>query len=218
MNTTWIKRSLTFKQPAGTSRGVMKNRDVWYITLTKNGITGIGECAPLPKLSLDHFDQIESKLDEICNNPNSFLNDLSQLTNFPSIRFGLEMANLDLKNGGGQNYYGSFDSIKINGLIWMGDPAFMMRQVEEKLVEGWKCIKLKIGALDFDSEIDILRTIRSRFSRDELELRVDANGAFTEGNVRDKLEKLAEFDLHSIEQPIGSKNVYFRVKIQSTDF
>ena len=100
MNTTWIKRSLTFKQPAGTSRGVMKNRDVWYITLTKNGITGIGECAPLPKLSLDHFDQIESKLDEICNNPNSFLNDLSQLTNFPSIRFGLEMANLDLKNGG----------------------------------------------------------------------------------------------------------------------
>ena len=202
MNTTWIKRSLTFKQPAGTSRGVMKNRDVWYITLTENGITGIGECAPLPKLSLDHFDQIESKLDEICNNPNSFLNDLSQLTNFPSIRFGLEMANLDLKNGGGQNYYGSFDSIKINGLIWMGDPAFMMRQVEEKLVEGWKCIKLKIGALDFDSEIDILRTIRSRFSRDELELRVDANGAFTEENVRDKLEKLAEFDLHSIEQPI----------------
>ena len=202
MNTSWIKRSLTFKQPAGTSRGVMKNRDVWYITLTKNGITGIGECAPLPKLSLDHFDQIESKLDEICNNPNSFLNDLSQLTNFPSIRFGLEMANLDLKNGGGQNYYGSFDSIKINGLIWMGDPAFMMRQVEEKLVEGWKCIKLKIGALDFDSELDILRSIRSRFSRDELELRVDANGAFTEGNVRDKLEKLAEFDLHSIEQPI----------------
>ena len=202
MNTSWIKRSLTFKQPAGTSRGVMKNRDVWYITLTKNGITGIGECAPLPKLSLDHFDQIESKLDEICNNPNSFLNDLSQLTNFPSIRFGLEMANLDLKNGGGQNYYGSFDSIKINGLIWMGDPAFMMRQVEEKLVEGWKCIKLKIGALDFDSELDILRSIRSRFSRDELELRVDANGAFTERNVQDKLEKLAEFDLHSIEQPI----------------
>ena len=202
MNTTWIKRSLTFKQPAGTSRGVMKNRDVWYITLTENGITGIGECAPLPKLSLDHFDQIESKLDEICNNPNSFLNDLSQLTNFPSIRFGLEMANLDLKNGGGQNYYGSFDSIKINGLIWMGDPAFMMRQVEEKLVEGWKCIKLKIGALDFDSEMDILRSIRSRFIRDELELRVDANGAFTEKDVNGKLERLAEFDLHSIEQPI----------------
>ena len=202
MNTTWIKRSLTFKQPAGTSRGVMKNRDVWYITLTENGITGIGECAPLPKLSLDNFDQIESKLDEICNNPNSFLNDLSQLTNFPSIRFGLEMANLDLKNGGGQNYYGSFDSIKINGLIWMGDPAFMMRQVEEKLVEGWKCIKLKIGALDFDSELDILRSIRSRFSGDKLELRVDANGAFTEKDVNGKLERLAEFDLHSVEQPI----------------
>ena len=202
MKASWTKRTLNLKQPAGTSRGVIKSRDVWYITLCENGITGIGECAPLRGLSLDNFDQIESKLEEVCANPKLFINDLSSLKDFPSIRFGLEMACFDLKNGGGQNYYGSFDSIEINGLIWMGNPDFMMGQVEQKLDEGWTCIKLKIGALDFDSELDILRSIRSRFSQDELELRVDVNGAFTENDVREKLNRLAEFDLHSIEQPI----------------
>ena len=202
MKASWTKRTLNLKQPAGTSRGVIKSRDVWYITLCENGITGIGECAPLRGLSLDNFDQIESKLEEVCANPKLFINDLSSLKDFPSIRFGLEMACFDLKNGGGQNYYGSFDSIEINGLIWMGNPDFMMGQVEQKLDEGWTCIKLKIGALDFDSELDILRSIRSRFSRDELELRVDVNGAFTENDVREKLNRLAKFDLHSIEQPI----------------
>ena len=202
MKASWTKRTLNLKQPAGTSRGVIKSRDVWYITLCENGITGIGECAPLRGLSLDNFDQIESKLEEVCANPKLFINDLSSIKDFPSIRFGLEMACFDLKNCGGQNYYGSFDSIEINGLIWMGNPDFMMGQVEQKLDEGWTCIKLKIGALDFDSELDILRSIRSRFSRDELELRVDINGAFTENDVREKLNRLAEFDLHSIEQPI----------------
>ena len=202
MKASWTKRTLNLKQPAGTSRGVIKSRDVWYITLCENGITGIGECAPLRGLSLDNFDQIESKLEEVCANPKLFINDLSSLKDFPSIRFGLEMACFDLKNGGGQNYYGSFDSIEINGLIWMGNPNFMMSQVEKKFIEGWTCIKLKIGALDFDSELDILRSIRSRFSRDELELRVDANGAFTKNDVKEKLDQLSKFDLHSIEQPI----------------
>ena len=202
MKANWTKRTLHFKQPAGTSRGIMKTRDVWYITLFQDGITGIGECAPLPRLSLDNFDLIESKLGEICKKPEFFLNDLSQLTDFPSIRFGLEMAYLDLVNGGGQNYCGSFNSININGLIWMGDPEFMVRQVEEKLSEGWKCIKIKIGAIDFDKELDILKSIRSKFNKDELELRVDANGAFTKNDVHEKLEQLASLDLHSIEQAI----------------
>ena len=207
MDFNWTKRTLTFKQPAGTSRGVMKSRDVWYIALSENGINGIGECAPLPGLSLDDFNQIESKLDEVCGNLGLFIQDLSLLQYFPSIRFGLEMAHLDLKNGGGQTYYDSpFTScqspISINGLIWMGDTDFMIRQVEEKLAEGWRCIKIKIGALDFDKECQILRLIRSGFSRDDVELRVDANGAFTENNVKEKLDRLAEFDLYSIEQPI----------------
>ncbi|MBT6159151.1 MAG: AMP-binding protein, partial [Candidatus Marinimicrobia bacterium] len=245
MKANWTKRTLSFKLPAGTSRGVMKIRNVWYITLSENGITGIGECAPLPGLSLDlidptlilpydrgenkkkpskqlnspfnrgntrgsekrsHFVQsiFESKLDAVCTNPELFINDLSSLKDFPSIRFGLEMAILDLRNGGGQNYFGSFEPLNINGLIWMGDPDFMINQLEQKLDEGWQCIKIKIGAIDFDKELEILQSIRSRFSRNELELRVDANGAFTEKDVRDKLKRLAEFDLHSIEQPIQS--------------
>ena len=207
MDFNWTKRTLTFKQPAGTSRGVMKSRDVWYIALSENGINGIGECAPLPGLSLDDFNQIESKLDEVCGNLGLFIQDLSLLQYFPSIRFGLEMAHLDLKNGGRQTYYdspftSSYSPISINGLIWMGDTDFMIPQVEEKLAEGWRCIKIKIGALDFDKECQILRLIRSEFSRDDVELRVDANGAFTENNVKEKLDRLAEFDLYSIEQPI----------------
>ena len=207
MDFNWTKRTLTFKQPAGTSRGVMKSRDVLYIALSENGINGIGECAPLPGLSLDDFNQIESKLDEVCGNLGLFIQDLSLLQYFPSIRFGLEMAHLDLKNGGGQTYYdspftSSHSPISINGLIWMGDTDFMIPQVGEKLAEGWRCIKIKIGALDFDKECQILRLIRSEFSRDDVELRVDANGAFTENNVKEKLDRLAEFDLYSIEQPI----------------
>ena len=202
MKAGWTKRPLTFKLPSGTSRGVMTSRDVWYITLSNDGKTGIGECAPLPGLSLDNIDQIESKLGKVCNNPHLYINDLSILKEFPSIRFGLEMAELDLRNGGNQNYYGSIEPIKINGLIWMGNPDFMMSQVKQKLAEGWKCIKMKIGALDFNKELKILQSIRSQFGKDNLELRVDANGAFTVSDINKKLNRLAEFDLHSIEQPI----------------
>ncbi len=202
MKATWTKRTLIFNQPAGTSRGVMKLRDVWYITLSQHGKTGVGECAPLSGLSVDNLDTIESKLDDVCQNSEFFINNPSQLIDFPSIRCGLEMATLDLKNGGGQHYFGDFDSIDINGLIWMGDEDYMIRQVEQKLAEGWKCIKMKIGALDFEIELEILHSIRSRFNKDELELRVDANGAFSKDDVYDKLNQLAPLDLHSIEQPI----------------
>ena len=130
MKAGWTKRTLNFTQPAGTSRGVMKARDIWIIALIDKEKTGIGECAPLPGLSLDNIDQIESKLGEVCKNPHLYINDLSILNEFPSIRFGLEMAELDLRNGGNQNYFSSFESIQINGLIWMGNPDFMMSQVE----------------------------------------------------------------------------------------
>ena len=184
MKAGWTKRPLNFTQPAGTSRGVMKTRNLWYITISENGKTGIGECAPLPGLSLDNIDQIESKLGEVCKDPNSHIKDLSLLKGFPSIRFGLEMAELDLRNGGNQNYYGSIEPIKINGLIWMGNLDFMMHQVEKKLEEGWKCIKMKIGAFEFEKELNILQSIRSQFDKDNLELRVDANGAFTVSDTK----------------------------------
>lgn len=216
MKANWTKKTLIFKQPANTSRGVMNTRDIWLITLSRAGITGIGECAPLPRLSLDEFNQIETKLNEICRNIEKYLNDMSFLSEFPSIRFGLEMAYLDLQNGNGQYYFGDFDTIKINGLIWMGDPDFVIEQVEQKLAEGWKCIKMKIGALEFEQEVEILRTIRSRFNNYELEFRVDANGAFKEKDVFKKLDKLSEFELHSIEQPIKSGHWELLAKICQT--
>ncbi len=206
MKANWHKRTLQFYQPAGTSRGIMSTRDVWYITLRENGVTGIGECAPLPGLSLDDIPQIETMLEKVCDEPITYIHNLDILVDFPSIRFGLEMADLDLKNSGGQSYYPVSKSaeIHINGLIWMGDSNYLLKQTETKLDEKWKCIKLKIGALDFHSELDMLSTIRERFNQDQLELRVDANGAFSKKDVFKKLDRLSAFDIHSIEQPVAA--------------
>lgn len=186
MKLCWSKYTLHFKRPAGTSRGVMRSRDVWYIFDGDK----MGECAPLPGLSLDNLDLIESKLDEVCNNPEKYLNDLAILKEFPSIRCGLEMLYITRRP--------DFSPIAINGLIWMGDRQFMSQQIEQKLRDHWQCIKIKVGALDFNAELEILRSITGK----GVELRVDANGVFDESNVREKLNKLTEFNLHSIEQPI----------------
>lgn len=202
---SWNKYILKFKQPAGTSRGILKTRTVWYLFLYEGRHRGIGECAPLKGISLDNFNRIESVLDKICRNPESFLLADQKLSAFPALRFALEMAFMDLKRGNNEKT-GKFpagrSAIKINGLIWMGPKNVMLDQIDKKLADGCKCLKLKIGALDFEAELDILRKIRSRFSASELEVRVDANGAFKEKNVFYKLNRLAEFDLHSIEQPL----------------
>lgn len=202
MKANWVKKTLSFKRPAGTSRGVLKTREVWYLILSNKSFRGIGECAPLPGLSLDQFEFMESQLDEICLRPNYYIKQGQRLKDFPSIRFGLEMAYLDLLNGGGQQYYAPYKPIDINGLIWMGSRDFMIEQIEQKLKEKWKCIKIKIGSLSFEKDLEILNLIRSKYNRDDLELRVDANGAFSVQEVNYKLKELARFDLHSIEQPI----------------
>jgi len=186
MKLSWSKYTLHFRHPAGTSRGVMQSRDVWYIF---DGIK-IGECAPLPDLSLDDLSLIEAKLDEVCTKPDKFIKNLSLLNEFPSIKFGLEIIGIEPSS--------SFAPIDINGLIWMGDSEFMTQQIEQKLREKWSCIKIKIGALDFSAEIEILK----KLSQNGVELRVDANGAFDESNVRDRLRNMSGLNLHSIEQPI----------------
>jgi O-succinylbenzoate synthase len=177
---SWCKRTLLFRQPAGTSRGVMKTRDVWYLFSGDK----VGECAPLPGLSIDNLSEIENKLDEVCVNQDC------DLSGFPSIKFALEML---------QQERASFEDIPINGLIWMGKPEFMLNQINQKISEDWSCIKMKIGAVDFEDELNLLRTIGDNF-----ELRVDANGAFNELDVNEKLNRLSKFNLHSIEQPIKS--------------
>jgi o-succinylbenzoate synthase len=203
------KYTLHFNFPAGTSRGVMQQKDSWFIILTiENDKTGIGECGLLKGLSVDDRPDYEDKMREVCleiNKSQKF--DLQKLVYFPSIRFGLEMAFWDLKSKTKQILFPSDftegkDSININGLVWMGEFEFMQKQIREKIENGFKCIKLKIGAIDFEKEMQLIKSIRKEFTEKDIEIRVDANGAFKPDEALDKLKRLAEYDLHSIEQPI----------------
>lgn len=206
---SWKKYTLNFKQPSGTSRGILRTKISYFIFLKSSNskTVGIGECGLLKGLSIDDRPDYEDKLEEVCKSPKLFLNDLSSLTDFPSIRFGLEMAERDYRMGGNNVLFdGAFaqneKNIPINGLIWMGKHDFMLSQIKDKIASGFTCIKLKIGAIDFEEEMDLLQMIRDKFSAKEIELRVDANGAFSTKEALGKLERLAQLDLHSIEQPI----------------
>lgn len=201
------KHILEFKNPAGTSRGILNSKETWYLILEQNGQIGIGECSPIWGLSFDDRSTYEACLSDVCNKPIAFIDEPNKLQNYPSIRFGLETALLDLAVQGTKLLFpGSFiegaSSIDINGLIWMGDPAFMRKQIRKKIKDGFHCLKMKIGAIDFEEELSILKEIRTEFKADDLELRVDANGAFQANVAIDKLNALAKYDLHSIEQPI----------------
>lgn len=208
MKATYHKYILNFKRPSGTSRGVMTEKETWFIVLEKEGKKGIGECGILRGLSVDDRPDYEEKLQWTCNNIHLGKDQLWEaLLEFPSIQFGVEMAFQSL---GGENPFLLFPSdftnatksILINGLVWMGEEVFMKQQIEEKLAQGFRCIKLKIGAIDFDKELQLLRFIREHFTAEQVEIRVDANGAFDEILALDKLMQLSEFKLHSIEQPI----------------
>lgn len=208
MNIYYTKYQLYFKRPAGTSRGVYKSRWVWYVFFEENGIRGIGECAPLPGLSKETPEEVEEALDRICLNP-ELIQQLENFGHLPSLKFALETAWLDLKEGGKQTLFPSEftrgkQAIPINGLIWMGDLAFMKAQIKEKLDTGFRCLKLKIGALNFKDELELLTRIRKEYSADDLMLRVDANGAFSWEGAFEKIQQLSELDLHSIEQPIAA--------------
>lgn len=204
----YTKLLLHFKRPSGTSRGILKNKEAWFITLFEGDKTGIGECGMLRGLSIDDRPDFESKLKWACDNIHLGLEILyNELTAFPSIQFGLEQAFLSLK---GRSPFLLFPSaftegtsnIQINGLIWMGGEAYMKQQIREKLDQGFACIKMKIGALDFETELSLLKSVRQEFTANEVELRVDANGAFDAKPALEKLNRLAVHQLHSIEQPI----------------
>lgn len=200
------KKTFDFKRPSGTSRGILTEKHAWFLEVWHEDqpeVKGIGECSIIPGLSPDFtgFKEYEAKLLEIQEDPTL------DLTEWPSIKFGLECALLDLKNGGKRIYFDNAftrgeQKLPINGLVWMGDEAFMREQIEQKLSEGFTTIKMKIGAIDFDTEIKLLQSIRVHYSKEQITLRVDANGAFSPEEARDKLNALAKLDIHSIEQPI----------------
>lgn len=208
------KISLVFKRPAGTSRGVLKTKNSWIIQIwddSNPSVIGKGEASIIEGLSPDWSDEYENHLNSFLKNIDGIKNSFhTNLLQFPSISFAVESALLDLNNGGKQILFPSEftdgkEGIRINGLIWMGDHAFMLQQIKDKLNSGFSCLKLKIGAIDFDEEIDLLKRIRAEFSSDDLELRVDANGAFAADQALSKLQHLSEYDIHSIEQPIKPK-------------
>ncbi|MAM23070.1 o-succinylbenzoate synthase [Croceibacter atlanticus] len=208
MTAQYFKHTLQFKQASGTSRGILKTKDSWFLKVTNGDAIGIGECGLLKGLSVDDRKDYEYTLNWVCSNIHLGLPKLyKKLEEFPSIQFGLEMAFKSLESEHPYELFPSDftkgnDSIPINGLVWMGEKSFMKSQIETKIKEGFKCIKLKIGAIDFQSEIELLKYIRSQFSEKDIEIRVDANGAFSTKDVLEKLKTLSEFKLHSIEQPI----------------
>jgi len=237
------ERTLHFKQPAGTSRGVYTTRHSFYLTLTSDempDVEGVGECATLPDLSCDAKPEYEVTLRQVCQMVEQMGRiPYDMIRAYPSITFGLETAFADyfdkakktlssegsssdisglalLKKAGitvpmgMENLVTLFDSpfargeegITINGLVWMGTYEEMLARLEEKLQAGFHCVKLKIGAIDFFKELDLVKRIREVYSKEQVELRVDANGGFTPDNAMSRLEALAKYDIHSIEQPI----------------
>jgi o-succinylbenzoate synthase len=212
LKATYRKYILQFKRPSGTSRGVMTVKETWFIILEKHGKKGIGECGILRGLSADDRTDYEDKLCWTCGNIHLGENQLWEaLIEFPSIQFGVEMAFRSLVSETPFLLFPSAftngqKSIEINGLVWMGEKSFMKQQIEEKLAAGFRCVKLKIGAIDFDLELQLLRYIRQSFTPEQVEIRVDANGAFDSNLALDKLNQLSGFKLHSIEQPIQKNN------------
>ncbi|MFC0344671.1 o-succinylbenzoate synthase [Epilithonimonas hispanica] len=201
---------LDFKRPSGTSRGVLNTKETYFIEIYEDDKKGIGECALFRGLSFDDDDDYENALEWACRNINLSLEELKEeLINHPSIIFGIEQALRNLEHQGDLYFPSDFtegkDSIKINGLIWMGDVNYMQSQIEEKIRDNFSCIKLKIGT-DWDSEKEILKSLRKKFSKDQIELRVDANGAFSPEQAKVVLQELADLDIHSIEQPIEAGN------------
>ena len=204
---------LNFKMPSGTSRGVLTTKETWFILIKDQGKVGIGECGILRSLSIDDRPDFEEKIQWVCTNIQRGLSNLlKELIEFPSIQFGLEQAFISISKENPfllfpSRFTKSQEAIDINGLIWMGSEDFMKVQIKDKLNQGFQCIKMKIGAIDFDTEIALLKSIRKEFSSSDIELRVDANGAFSVEEALEKLKVLSDFDLHSIEQPVKQGQV-----------
>jgi o-succinylbenzoate synthase len=208
LKATYKKHLLQFKKPSGTSRGIITEKETWFLFLEENGKVGIGECGLLRGLSIDDRPDYEEKLKWTCENIHLGKDKLwENLIEFPSIQFGIEMAFLSLA---AENPFLLFPSaftksekaIPINGLVWMGNEQFMKQQIEAKIAEGFHCIKLKIGAIDFQKEMDLLAFIRQHFDENSIEIRVDANGGFSETEALNKIKQLTGFKIHSIEQPV----------------
>ena len=208
MKAAYAPYRLIFKAPAGTSRGILLHKDTYFLKVWDESnpeVYGLGECALFKGLSREDTPLYESKLREMCQN--IALGKSTDLSEYSSLQFGLETALCDLSNGGRRvvvdtPFVHGETTIPINGLVWMGSFDEMSARIEEKLSAGFTTIKLKIGAIDFESELELIRQLRGRFSSETLTIRVDANGGFSPEEALPKLNRLAAYGIHSCEQPI----------------
>ncbi len=214
MQAQFKKHKLQFIIPGGTSRGVLQEKDSWFISVwdeAKPSVVGVGECSIIPRLSIDDVPDLESKIAESVENINQIKDRFQlDLEAYPSLRFAIETALLDLQTGGKRLLFPSAftkgeKAIPINGLIWMGDFDFMWYQAEKKFKEGFSVLKMKVGALDFDEEMYFISQMRKSFPN--VELRLDANGGFPIDEALERLKALEQFKIHSIEQPIKQHNI-----------
>lgn len=219
-----FKKTFHFRFDARTSRGAMKERTSWFVKLSDESqpeVFGIGECAPLPGLSPELNGDFDAHLASLIESINAtpiascpgklqdidkWMNQRPPIAAVSSLRFAMETAMLDLASGGQrrifENDFLTGKGIPINGLVWMGGMDFMLQEIEIKIRDGFKCIKIKIGGLDFEKECDILQYVRRKYFRDNITIRLDANGAIKADDAVYKLRELSKFGIHSIEQPI----------------
>jgi o-succinylbenzoate synthase len=216
MTASYQPYTLQFKTPVLTSRGSMQYKNGYYIAIEDKGNKGVGECSYIEGLSIDRLDSFEQKLRETCAEIWQVADEYYEngelpaglMRDYPALAFGLEAALLDLSNGGrheiiaGSAFLAGKKGIPVNGLVWMGSDAFMQQQIEQKLAEGFRCIKIKVGAIGFSEECRLIEGIRKRYAPAQIEIRLDANGGFNENNVRERLHTLSQFAIHSIEQPV----------------
>jgi len=215
ISANFFQKTLTFKRPAQTSRGILNEKYSWFIVLNNSQNEGWGECSVIPYLSPDfsstqeYTKKISCVVEQLNSGELTLDNAYEKLKDEPSILFGVESAFLDLKHGGKRMYFDNSFSrgqkdIPINGLIWMGDKEFVYKQIDQKIDEGFSTIKLKIGQSDFEDNFSTLRYLRWRYSKEELTIRVDANGAFETLVAIRSLQQLIKLDIHSIEQPLAA--------------
>lgn len=205
LRASWEPYRLRFTFLARTSRQAMRVKDTYFVRLWDDArpeAVGLGECALFRGLSDDDVPDYEERLTQACADPAS-----AASSGCSSIICGFEMARANLLQGGGPLYFPSAYTegkaeITINGLVWMGPWRAMLSRIREKLDAGFRCIKIKIGGIDFDDEIDLLRRIRQRFGPEDVMLRLDANGSFSPADALHRLDRLSAYGIHSIEQPI----------------
>jgi o-succinylbenzoate synthase len=225
LQSRYIRYPLHFHRPAGTSRGVLQVKPCWFLELhDENGARGLGEVAFIPGLGMHDAEATERELEELCREINSGSLEINRrsleinhgerearpsLTGHPGIRFALETAIRDLSTGGARILYpsaftGGTAGIPTNGLVWMGNRNYLEEQIRTLIRKGFRVLKMKLGAGGFDEELDLLGWIREEFGKADLEIRLDANGAWSPTEAATRLDQLAPFGIHSIEQPIAA--------------